>query len=299
MTLHIAQKKNYGIHILFLVSFGILLASTSALSCLSKKSSEAKVMLEEGETIVWSKEFTSPRSPAQLYSGNNANLLDEATLLSCITANSDDNIWAATIDGDVYHFDGIEWLEVTRLDLSIESIYTNGDNQVWVGGQTKRNVDTSGNAPASNISFFDGNDWTIQASFIGIDSNIKKIDGFYGNELWAIGDYGKSLLRFDGTSWSVVYSKGGGSGLGSSDDSFLIEDIHIDEAGIPLVLDDGKRVHYLLNGSWELMAVGPAIGEDIRLLSISGNLSERLWICGSANVNAVDENSPLEGIILE
>jgi hypothetical protein len=148
-----------------------------------------------------------------------------------VWASSPADVWAVSVTGTVYHFDGTAWSEQARnLGSSMLSIWGTSPSDVWAGGRSEfwhwdgevwRLEMPDGGPDDSIAAFFRDDDgtmwalgqggavfhrdeqvWRFEADLGGFGESILRCDG----ELWVAAGY--PFLRADGEWWQVGLSFG-------------------------------------------------------------------------------------------
>ncbi|HEY4394047.1 MAG TPA: hypothetical protein VGP64_08295 [Polyangia bacterium] len=138
-------------------------------------------------------------------------------LLEGVGGSAADDVWAAGVGGTLLHFDGTVWTVApsgTSDDLG--AVWGSGRDDVWV---------TVARQP--RLLHFDGTTWTAVPSG-GSGAGLTALWGSGPDDVWATGGDTMSgeLLRFDGSSWSTVWttpaSVGRLTGVSGADDVLYV-----------------------------------------------------------------------------
>ncbi len=204
------------------------------------------------------------------------NPLPQGNTLNDIWVHSDTDIFAVGESGEILHYDGSRWTEMTSgASESLHAVWGDSPADVYAVGDN------------GTILHYDGAAW-VKASCPSNDEtcywddeayDFKGVWGGSGNDVFVVGGaedywpYEGVILHFDGGAWSEM-SRGVFHGLndiwgGSGDDVFAVS-------------EKGEIVHYSGAG-WTKMSVPPDVG-DRPLYCVWGRSGDDVFIGGENGV---------------
>jgi photosystem II stability/assembly factor-like uncharacterized protein len=122
-------------------------------------------------------------------------------LVSSISADASNDIWAVTDSPTVLHFDGTSWSQVQTFRprngfASLKGVTALSPTDVWAVGQGKFCNGCSG------TPLFDNWDGTSFKDVGGPASSPLAVSAISASNIWAVGS--SAILNWNGTSWSIV-----------------------------------------------------------------------------------------------
>jgi hypothetical protein len=179
--------------------------------------------------------------------------------INALWGSSGTDVFAVGLNGDIIHFDGIDWTVITPLA-------TKGIDLFGLWGSAAGNVYAAGEI--GNIFQFNGKTWQKVAD---ASLTIRALWGSSASDIFAAGDSGK-ILHFNGTTWEELVS---GTGLdlyclwGSSKDDVFAAG----EDGIILKYDS-------ISKTWSEVTPGVPIG-GIDIRGIWGSTAGNVYFAGN------------------
>lgn len=274
-------------------SIGLFLATAFIVCSCSNVTRTGQGGISQGDRIEWSVSFEEaaalPSDTDIEYHLARISRGDEVLLYS-LSASDKMDVWAAGLFGQIYRFDGSQWLGIGKIDIIVRSIYAFDGNHVWVGGEGFR-ADDEGVEEGTGqavILFYDGSEWSEQLSQEEIRQELNgmiNIDGSSPTNVWASSFSG--IFHFDGQEWRAVYERGDGSPFDETNPDVEIRKLLVGEDGIPVVFTT-KGFFYYENEKWHALPGLPANGSNFNCFGLSGSLSSGMWASGPI-VNMIGE----------
>jgi hypothetical protein len=137
--------------------------------------------------------------------------------LRSISADAGNDVWAASQQGIVLHFDGTSWTRIdTQTQVTLGSVTALSPTDVWAVGSVIEAYDDNGDVSSARaaIEHWDGSQWQEVPSLDprpggqGI-SGLSGVAAISPTDIWAVGlpGSGNTLTEhWDGTSWSIIPS---------------------------------------------------------------------------------------------
>lgn len=128
-----------------------------------------------------------------------------------ISAPSVTDVWAASRDGDVFHFDGNKWSVIDVPDvipgqhINPKSVYAVSSNDVWLAGYVSPGKLTD----HGYVQHWDGSSWRVVSTPYDNETSwhfFNDMDGSGADDIWIVGEgsvTGPILMHWNGSEWSV------------------------------------------------------------------------------------------------
>ena len=133
--------------------------------------------------------------------------------LRALWGTSSSNIWAVGTNRSIVHYDGVSWSPVTysvspalNATTTLVSIWGSDANNIWVGG----GVDIG--QTLVTLLKWNGTSWS-RADTTGLPvvtsfGTVRSITGTTANNVYAVGDQGAFMSRWDGSTWAAETTVG-------------------------------------------------------------------------------------------
>lgn len=203
---------------------------------------------------------------------------EDITGIQCI-ASYNNNLWVKALERNLYKFDGFEWtkIDITNAAASIfKKIVPRDGNEIWV-------------ASTNGALKFDGTNWTVYTTDLGLMSNAVNDIAFQNDSVWIatirgialVYDQEISILHNDSTflsGYSNYYS------------------IRVDKHGTKWA--GSKQGVLKFNSQFSEYLYPTGFNEEI--YSIVEDPDHNLWFCGSRAISKYNfDNSGIENPIAE
>jgi len=167
-----------------LLDKAVALSSHKPSACLIKQRAQAQAELTPGRDLDWDAEVARAEPAAWV---------PVAAPLETLTVwgSAEDNVWAGSFDGNMLHYDGIDW--------KVVSPRPGQDNEVITGLWGSSDSDVWAVTDFGSVLHHNGSAWQVAQTVNTLP--LEAVWGLSPSAIWIGGTGG--LTRYDGTTWTV------------------------------------------------------------------------------------------------